>query len=175
MEQKIKISKLDAAKRQTETAIKLYFNNADPVSIHTLICSAHNILLDLTKEYKKTPMLLSGYIVKKEYQDEFIRELRKPQNHFKHADKDPETVIDFNPIINETFIIDCCDQYYLITNEAVLYFNIFSKWFAAHHLEYFEHLSDEQRKGLLLILNTFGDNKIEYFSKMLSLSGNLIM
>jgi hypothetical protein len=30
-----KVSKLDAAKRQLETAIRLYFSDGDPVSIHT--------------------------------------------------------------------------------------------------------------------------------------------
>jgi len=40
---KLKISKLDAAKRQLETAIRLYFNEADPVSVHTLAGAAHTI------------------------------------------------------------------------------------------------------------------------------------
>ncbi len=32
----MKILKLEAAKNQLETAIKLYFQDADPISIHTL-------------------------------------------------------------------------------------------------------------------------------------------
>jgi hypothetical protein len=39
-----KVSKLDAAKRQLETVIRLYFSNGDPVSIHTLTAAAYNVL-----------------------------------------------------------------------------------------------------------------------------------
>ena len=38
------ISKLDAAKRQLETAVELFFNHKDPVSIHTLTRAVHEIL-----------------------------------------------------------------------------------------------------------------------------------
>ena len=36
MMKNITVSKLDAAKRQLETVIRLYFFDGDPVSIHTL-------------------------------------------------------------------------------------------------------------------------------------------
>jgi len=36
----LKVSKLDVARRQLETAVKLYFNDADPVSIILLMCSS---------------------------------------------------------------------------------------------------------------------------------------
>ena len=52
MKKKIKISKLDAAKRHLETAIRLYFNYGDPIAIHTLACAAHGILSDLNEEHK---------------------------------------------------------------------------------------------------------------------------
>jgi len=37
----IKVSKLDAARRQLETAIRLYFSEADPISIHALMSAAY--------------------------------------------------------------------------------------------------------------------------------------
>jgi hypothetical protein len=46
----LKVSKTDAAKRQLETAIRLWFFSADPVSIHTLAAAAHQILHDLGKK-----------------------------------------------------------------------------------------------------------------------------
>lgn len=68
---KLKISKLDAAKRQLETAIRLYFNEADPISIHTLAGAAHTILSDINKKYGGRPMLDSDYLIKDEYKKEF--------------------------------------------------------------------------------------------------------
>lgn len=41
---KIKVSKQDAARRQINSAITLYFLSEDPVSTHTLACVANGIL-----------------------------------------------------------------------------------------------------------------------------------
>jgi len=67
MEEKSKLSKLNVAKRQLETAIKLYFNDNDPVSIHTLACAAREILSDLNEKYNGNPMILSDYVISDEY------------------------------------------------------------------------------------------------------------
>lgn len=37
---KIMTSKLGCARRQLQTAVRLYFNDADPISIHTLACAS---------------------------------------------------------------------------------------------------------------------------------------
>jgi len=42
-------SKLDAATRQLHMAIRLYFQDADPLAIHTLAGAAHGILADLAR------------------------------------------------------------------------------------------------------------------------------
>ena len=46
---KIKVNKLEAARRQIGTAIELWFSGGDPISIHTLIGAASQILCDLLK------------------------------------------------------------------------------------------------------------------------------
>ena len=43
------VSKFDAARRQLETAIRLYFFQGDPISIHTLASAAAQILHDLSR------------------------------------------------------------------------------------------------------------------------------
>jgi hypothetical protein len=45
-----KISKIEAACRQLNTAIKLWFADGDLVSIHTLACSAHQIVHDINRQ-----------------------------------------------------------------------------------------------------------------------------
>jgi hypothetical protein len=54
---KLSITKLDAARRQLETAITLWFHDADPVSVHTLAMAAHGILRALNKKRGGPPML----------------------------------------------------------------------------------------------------------------------
>jgi hypothetical protein len=53
----IKVSKTDAAKRQLDTAIRLWLDEGDSVSIHTLAAAAHQIVHDLGKKRGVTDML----------------------------------------------------------------------------------------------------------------------
>jgi hypothetical protein len=50
------ITKLDAARRQLETAITLWFHDADPISVHTLVMAAHGILKAINKKLGGAPM-----------------------------------------------------------------------------------------------------------------------
>jgi hypothetical protein len=45
--QLVKLTKIEAARRQIESAIWLWFLDGDPVSIHTLAAAAHRTLADL--------------------------------------------------------------------------------------------------------------------------------
>ena len=169
---KLKISKLDAAKRQLETAIRLYFNEADPVSIHTLGGAAHTILGDLNKKYGGKPMIVSDYLVKDEFKKQVRDNINEAKNHFKHADKDPETAIDFRPEVNEFVLFDACEKYIELTSEKVPYFIIFRIWFACKY-PYILMLSHVQKEQLKKNMATFGSNKVEYFTTMLTVSGLL--
>ncbi len=172
MKKKIKISKLDAAKRHLETAIRLYFNYGDPIAIHTLACAAHGILSDLNEEHKGNPMLVSDYLIKDEHKKYFRKMIREPQNFFKHANKDPENTIDFNPDVSHFFIFDAISKYQEITDERVPFFIIFRGWFGAQHLSLF-YFSDEKKEFISNTIRKYGDDRSAYFSDMLEVFGYL--
>ena len=69
----LKIGKLDAARRQLETAIALWFKGGDPVSIHTLAYAAYEIIHTVSK--KRNPnrrdLLFDTLLVRDEYRKEF--------------------------------------------------------------------------------------------------------
>ena len=50
------VTKLDAAKRQLETAIRLWFHDAHPVSIDTLAAAALQVLVDINTKRGGEPM-----------------------------------------------------------------------------------------------------------------------
>ncbi len=106
LQQQIKISNLDAARRQLQTAIELWFHDKDPVSIHTLTMSAHQIVYDLNKKKKGPPLAFDADFVTPEYRKEANRLLKIPSNFFKHADRrQVADSIDFNPELSEGFIL----------------------------------------------------------------------
>jgi hypothetical protein len=87
----ITVTRQDAIHRQLNTAIYLWFNDADIVSIHTLACASLDMADDLAK-HRGMPSLLFSNMTKGE-----ITMAVTPRNFFKHADRDPEHVLDFPP------------------------------------------------------------------------------
>lgn len=47
---KIRVTKLEAAQRELEAAIRMYARDEDPVAIHVLVGAAYDIVCDLFEE-----------------------------------------------------------------------------------------------------------------------------
>jgi hypothetical protein len=127
---KLKISKLDAARRQIETAIVLYFHEADPVSIHTLSAAAHGILLGLSRASPEptAKMIYDALLerVKPEFHRTFNAVFRESQNFFKHADRDHDAVLErFTHFQTEVILLDACAAYRRLSGESVPLLNLF--------------------------------------------------
>ena len=110
----ITVTKLEAASRQLDTSIRLFFSDGDAVSVHMLAAAAANIFADIA-EHKN-----SGVSWRTRMRDDFNlsqKELKKilhdEWNFFKHADNDPNAALLFNEPVSEDFIfmavLDCGD------------------------------------------------------------------
>lgn len=105
---KITISKIEAAQRQLDTAIQLWFYDQDPVSVHTLAAAAYNITHDIKRHRGIAhDLLYDAALIKDEYRKQWISTMKKHQNFFKHADNDPdpEGTIDLHTLGNLLFIM----------------------------------------------------------------------
>jgi hypothetical protein len=172
VKREFKISKLDAAKRQLETAIRLYFSNDDPVSIHMLAAAAYNVLHDVTKQRGADPMIIKGHMlemVKPEYKKMIIEKVNEAENFFKHADRDHEATLDFNPDMTDMRLIDACAQYSKLAGEEPPLFVIYRVWFTLKYPEAFI-LVDELKKALEANATSIVQmGRSQYFSYMLPL------
>lgn len=126
----IYISKLDAAKRQLETAITLFMNDGDAVSIHALTMASYEVLETLGKN-KGISSFTAETInnIKPEYQKEIGDKFFEAKNFFKHATRDPEKILEFKPVLNEFFLLFSCDLYRLLTKNVCLLFFLYRVWF----------------------------------------------
>jgi hypothetical protein len=148
MEKKITVSKLDAARRQLETAIQLYFVNGDPVSIHTLTAASYNILRDLNKKRGGSPLIIKELFLvmtKEEHRKEIRDLMNEAENFFKHADRDNESTLDFNPRVSEALIQEACSVYCEISGEYPPLFKLFQGWYMTNNQDLFL-LTDENKK-----------------------------
>jgi hypothetical protein len=105
--QKLKIGKMEAARRQARAAVEMWFAGGDPVAIHTLVAAAHEILYDLCKSRGLNDQLFDSPAIKPGYRKRWTTILRTYPNFFKHADRDPDDVLEFNPAINEIRLLSC--------------------------------------------------------------------
>ena len=152
MDGELQISKLDASRRQLETAIRIYFGNGDPVSIHTLASASYNVIRDVNQKRGGDPMLAKEKLleyVKPEFQQMFREKMSAAENFFKHADRDHHATLTFNPRQSELLIMDACSQYYKLTGEDPPLFHVFRGWYMANNLHLFS-LPEEQTRLLAL-------------------------
>lgn len=137
---KIHVSKIEAARRQLLEAINLFFEERDPVAVHTLVWASLGILhdyFDKDAAINSNLMLhVESIYIKDEYRKEWKRITRNTSNFFKHADYDLEkgrNQIEFETDVNNFDILEairCLRILEATTFEFSPEFKVFWGWFA---------------------------------------------
>lgn len=169
LQKSLTISKLDAAKRQLEAFIRIYFHNGDPVAMHTLVAAAFGIVYDLNVKRGGAPTLHDSIFekVKPEHHKRLRDKLAEAQNFFKHADRDHQATLEFNPDSTEFMAMDACSKYAELTGELPPLFQIFNGWMMITHQEIYT-LPNEHLQKLRSAATTFlSTGKAAYFNNML--------
>jgi hypothetical protein len=86
-----KIAKLEAAKRQLDAAIRIFFKSEDMLAVHIVSRAAFRVLYDLTKDDAVIKQALDAHIKKVG-----LKRFNEKTNFLKHADQDPAGEIDEN-------------------------------------------------------------------------------
>lgn len=168
----LSISKLDAARRQLEVAIRLYFFDDDPVSIYTLGAAAYGVLRDIASA-KKIPLLtteqrlMARVVPGKER--ELLAVLRRHQNFFKHADRDADAAIDFNPESTEWLLFDGSVAYTQLTSETTPIMGTLNMWWQYRNRDLIKAEHSDLRATLEAHSQWFTRGRREYFSKVFPL------
>jgi hypothetical protein len=172
MNPKLKLSKLDCARRQLELAIELYFMERDPVSVHTLTGAVRQILSDISKHRGANPLFteieaLKGIVILGK-EKELSKLFKAAQNFFKHADEDPEDSIDFSPEINELLLWEASFKYAELSSENTPAMKAMSIWFHVRNPHLFTY--DEAHKVIVgqaaHLLKSM--SKTQFFQQMLT-------
>lgn len=175
MKPALNITKLDAAKRQLESAILLYFNYCDPISIHTLVAASYNVLRDLNEKRKGELMLKDcwQFLDDKEAKT-FRRQVNGAENFFKHADKDPNGAYKFDPQWSEVLLMEASRKYLQLTQEQPPYLNMFLIWFVVNHQNMFKKIPELARVLAAAKLNAFPQDRRQFFVTFLPFATRLV-
>jgi hypothetical protein len=126
------VTKIEAVRRQLRTAYAMFFHEEDSVSIHTLASAAQEVLHDLLKRSGRGSAFIEGEFVRPEKLPEYRKMISEAKNFFKHANRDPDKVLDFHPATNDFVLMDCAHMYLLFSGGRWLRETVpFIAWFAA--------------------------------------------
>ena len=105
------------------------------MSIHTLACSALKIAHDVSKSLGKPSSILIDKL--NERDPALAKQAMEPQNFFKHARKDPNAVLPFDPGMTPYHIYDALVTYEGIYNEISRHMELFRFYFRLHYPKVF--------------------------------------
>ena len=129
LSEEIIVDKLDAARRQMESAIAMFFHDGDVVSQHTLIMAAHGILYDLGHQRGVGGSIKDSPHVRPELRNEFIKAVHLPQNFFKHADEDGGSKLRFRHNGSHFWLFDTVRLFVLLGGQVTHAMKVFLMWF----------------------------------------------
>lgn len=109
--------KIDAARRQIESAIWLWFVDADIVSVHTLTAATHRILRELSELWGVTPLPLTAQYLLKRRDQETKQTFHEVEAFFKQAKNDES--YELNETFTELYLFDAVMAYInLLDNDS---------------------------------------------------------
>jgi len=160
------VSKLDAARSQLLTAIRLYFADADPVSTHTLAAAALEILRDLDDHGPKTGTIfdrLDRYVLP-EHIETVRKAFRDPQGFFKHADRNPDGILEYYPSHALALLWCAAEKYIELAKETPLEAAAVQWWITIHEPEILWPPYREQVKGFGLDKDFPPERRPDFFN-----------
>ena len=137
LREEIVVDKLDAACRQLESAITMFFEDWDVISQHTLISAAYGLLYDLDKHRGIGGSVKDSPLVRPEDRAAFITAMHLPQNFFKHARKDSGGKLAFRYQISHFFLFDAIRLFVLLRCGATKKMKVFLVWFQLRYPDLF--------------------------------------
>ena len=125
------LTKIEAARREINAAIRMYFANEDPLAIHSITAGGMQLIQDLgEKQDKRLGIELGMHLIREERQDEVRILLRKPQNFIKHSDRlgQENAVLDFHPAAVESYLLIAAVSYKELTGMDTPETRTFAVW-----------------------------------------------
>jgi hypothetical protein len=139
------IDKIGVVERQLSEAIRLFFEERDPVVIYTIVASAHQILFDLARPKGFESAIKNTTALRKDDIQEFLRSINYPYNFFKHSDRDPTSKINITPLkrLTADFIMDAIILMQRLKGTIPFAAKVYWLWFVSKFHEEFEELPED--------------------------------
>ena len=172
----VRVTKLEAAGRQLETAIDLYFRDGDPVSIHTLCCAAYDVIHVLNKQ-RNDPLDLDDMMLKdfdrfltsRAEKKLFHDSLNAAQNFFKHGSSDTSGTVTLDTRYTEWHLYEAVQKYARLVGQCSKTMALYTTWFATQYPEVFSsvEMADSDRRNAEQFLRVVSTNRERFYAEFL--------
>ena len=136
----MRLTKIEVAEKQLREAIRLFAEGRDPVTVQTVVGAAHQVLTDLARKNGFGSVIKDSSYVRPEKKKEWITLVNSAQNFFKHADLDPEAVLDFRPAFTKFLLFDAVEMYLILQKSLFWEGVVFRAWM---YVNYPQFLADQ--------------------------------
>jgi hypothetical protein len=135
----MKLTKIQVARRQLGTALALFLDDLDPVSVHTLACSGGEVAEHLMRKAGAEPFASHALATFADLNLKDIRLIKNQYwNSFKHAtthkggERDDRKLLErFNDLQNDHTLFVGWHDYMLATNMLPIEAQLFQVWYFA--------------------------------------------
>jgi hypothetical protein len=131
------LTKFEAAERQLIQAIRLFFEEGDPISIHTLAEAAVQVFRDLALKYDTSSCITEHPSLSHISKSVIYNTMNEARNFFKHAGKDPDKVLEFDVTRNNISLLECSTLHTSIKGEVIPEVLAFELWFLSRNKDLF--------------------------------------
>jgi len=133
----ISLTKIDVARRQLITAIRLLFDGEDTVSVFSLAANAWEVIDALcNKEGIDSLSSQTREHLPKEKDLKYDYINSPYRNFFKHADRDPEAILpSFNESNVDSLLLLAVEDYLRLLKKSPIEFQVFQLWYFAINVE----------------------------------------
>jgi hypothetical protein len=146
---KLRVSKIGAARRQI-AAIRLLFDNGDPVPIHTLAAAGWRILRDLCERQGTPHHQAVKAAIRPGMEPVAWQTVNSAANFFKHADKDAGEILDgVYEEVNDAVLLMAVMSYADLGHQLTSEMRALSHWFSALHPDTLDAAVPQQDRALL--------------------------
>jgi hypothetical protein len=174
----IRLTKTEVARRNLESAVHLYFNSGDPVSIHVLAWAAYEVIGKVSKHRGGQPTFFNSIVDNpaqaKDKRKKISKMLRGARNFFEHAGKDPSATLDFDPEISDWVLSDAILHHMILSEEIVPSLAVYTMWNASLN----GLIPDAERMKPLqklfgMAYSVSGGNRKKYFDLAMPIAGRI--
>jgi len=137
------VNKQAAAMRQLNAAIRILFAGEDALAVHTITAAVHEVLTSVDHKssdksgfvYLETldslqeqhPKLFSGFSIK-DLKKLVHSKNRSGANFLKHADKDPDNLLDTEALTTDHMLLEACTLYSNLGFDPSIEMQAFARW-----------------------------------------------